>query len=521
MTDALCSRLVTTTGTSTAQDRIARHQYAAEVLRARSVLAIACALWLIVGGGLDLLTHDAIGRGSLGFVLVVRGAATAYHAFVLAALWRDPLPPPRVAWTLVAGVFPLTTLALTIISARMGGFASPYVTAVFVILMVQALAIPGPWHRAGVLAAVTAAIWPLGLLAQASFDDGLRAQLDDPAAVTTFVVYTAVVLAAGIVAVWGGHIVWSLRRSVFESRSIGRYRLLGRIGKGGMGEVWRAHDRALRRDVALKILSPDQGRHPGAIARFEREIKATADLDHPHIVRIHDWGVTDDGVWYYAMELLDGADLSTLVKRGGPLPAALVVHLGEQAALALAEAHARGVIHRDVKPGNLQVVTGGDRERAKLLDFGVARIDGAEDEALTHAGAVIGTPGFIAPEVFAGAAATVASDVYGLAATLYYALTGKNPRDAGGVPPSTLVPGIPADLDDALVRALDADPARRPRGADELAIELGSSSLAETWTGGLVAARLAPADQPALEATLDADAPATRGEIPARARRAR
>jgi len=291
-----------------------------------------------------------------------------------------------------------------------------------------------------------------------------------------------------------------------------------------MSRVWVAEDRRLNRKVVIKMLSPELAAGVN-IERFEREIQATADLNHPHVVRIHDWGVTDDGVWYYAMELLEGADLSTLVKRGGPLPPALVVHLGVQAARGLAEAHVRGIVHRDVKPGNLFVVAAasGGIEEAKLLDFGVARVD--DDEAhLTHAGAVIGTPGFIAPEVIAGAPGGVPADVYGLAATLFYALTGKPPRDVGpGVPPSALVPGIPVELDDALLHALDADPARRPRGADELGIELGAGSLAGTWTTSLPAERLAaaePAAEVALDATLDA-APPTRGELPARARAGR
>jgi eukaryotic-like serine/threonine-protein kinase len=508
-----------TSASGTVQDRIARHQHAVEILRARGVIAIACALWLACGFGLDLTLHGTIGSGSLWFVVVVRLATSAWHAFVLAMLYKDPMPHPRVTNPLVISIFPVSSIGLTLIATHMGGIASPYVTGTFVIIMVEALATPGPWQRGALLSGLTCAIWPAGLLLAALVDPQIAAQLDDPAAVAVFITHVAVLAAGAIVVSWGGHIVWTLRRSVFESRSIGRYRLIRRIGKGGMGEVWRAHDKALRRDVALKILSPEHGRNPSAIARFEREIQATAELDHPHIVRIHDWGVTDDGVWFYAMDLLEGVDLSTLVKRNGALPPALVVHLGTQAASALAEAHARGVVHRDVKPANLFVVAPqpGELEKVKLLDFGVARLD--NDEGLTNAGAVVGTPGFIAPEVFAGGSASVASDCYGLAATLYYALTGKTPRDTGTLPPSEIEDDIPAELDDAIVRALDADPTRRHRGCDELGIELGASGLADAWTGGF-----APTSRPphlmddALGATVDAAEPATRGEIPIRAR---
>jgi serine/threonine-protein kinase len=504
----------TTGGPATAQERIARHRHAAEILRARGVLLVGCSLWLLVGGGLDLYAHPRIGHGSLLFVLAVRGAVSAFHAVALSTLYRDPLPPPSVTGPLMASVFPVTALGLTVIAVPMGGLTSPYVTAIFVIVMVQSIATPGPWRTGGVLAAVTTAIYPAGMLLATTIDDTARAQLDDPVAVTYFTTFVAVLGAGAIVVAWGGHIVWSLRRSVFETRNLGRYRLLRRIGKGGMGEVWRAHDRALRRDVALKILSPEHGRSPTAITRFEREIQATAALVHPNIVRIHDWGVTDDGVWYYAMDLLEGTDLGSLVKRFGTLPPALVVHLGTQAAHALAEAHARGVIHRDVKPGNVFVVTHADElEQVRLLDFGVARLD-EDSGGLTNAGAIIGTPGFIAPEVLAGAAAGVSADVYGLAATVFHALTGKTPRDAGpGVPPSALVKGIPAELDDVLVRALDGDPARRHRGADELAIDLGATSLAGVWAGGLAVSALAE-PHVSHDATLDADAPRTRDEAP-------
>src|SRR5664279_4374765 len=214
-----------------------------------------------------------------------------------------------------------------------------------------------------------------------------------------------------------------------------------------MGEVWRAQDRVLRREVALKILSPEHGRHPSSIARFEREIQATAEVAHPNVIRIHDWGVTDDGVWYYAMDLLKGMDLSSLVKHTGALPAGLVVHLGSGAASGLAESHRRGVIHRDVKPGNLFVVaTEREPERLELLDFGIARAD--RDSELTNAGAVMGTPGFMAPEVMAGAPGGVPADVYGLGASLFYALTATTPEAANHVPASAMVGGVPLELDD-------------------------------------------------------------------------
>jgi len=467
-------------GSATAQERIARHQAAGEILRARSLLVVACSLWVVVGVGLDLATHNAIGSGSLSFILTVRFATTAFHVAMVAPLFRSPLPTPRVAAALVISVFPVSAFSLMLMATHMGGLTSPYVSAVFVVLMGQAIAAPGPWKRGLVFASLSGFCYPVGLLVASRFDDHLAAQLHDTAALTTFAVYSAVLLAGVIVVVWGGHVMWSLRRSVFESRKLGRYRLLKRIGRGGMGEVWRAEDRALRRNVALKILSPEHGRKPARVARFEREIQATASITHPAVVRIHDWGVTDDGVWYYAMDLLEGSDLATVIDRSGRMPPALALHLIEPAARGLAEAHRHDIIHRDVKPGNMFVIAP-DREpvRIELLDFGIARV--GDDAEITQAGVVMGTPGFMAPEVLAGAPGGIPGDVYSLAASLYFAVTGTTPREAKHAPASELVPGIPARLDDVLVRALDAEPSRRPATADELAdllIDVGLS-----WDG--------------------------------------
>jgi serine/threonine-protein kinase len=500
---------------ATAQERIARHQHAGEVLRARSILVVACTLWVVVGVGLDLATHHAIGSGSLTFVLVVRFATSVFHFAVVSPLYRSPLPPPRVANALAASVFPVSSFSLMLMATHMGGLTSPYVTAVFVVQMGQAIASPGPWPRGAMLAAITTLVYPVGLIVATQFDAGMRAQMLDTHAMFVFGVYCAVLIAGAIVVVWGGHVMWSLRQSVFESRKLGRYRLLKRIGQGGMGEVWRAEDRALRRNVALKILSQEHGRKPSRVARFEREIQATASVTHPNIVRIHDWGVTDDGVWYYAMDLLEGVDLSTLVKRCGPLPPALAMHLFVPAAEGLAEAHRHGIVHRDIKPGNMFVISP-DREplRLELLDFGIA--DVGDDAELTQAGVVLGTPGFIAPEVMAGAPGGVPADIYGFAATVYYALTGTTPRDAKNAPASELIAGIPLAVDDVLARALDSDPSRRFPDAGELAAALGAANL--TWTGSFVIDRDHSLPPPGDDPTVDPEEPPTHVDAPQAAR---
>jgi len=170
------------------------------------------------------------------------------------------------------------------------------------------------------------------------------------------------------------HVVWSARRQVYEARKLGRYRLKVRIGAGGMGEVWMAWDDSRREDIALKVLAASASEQAGAVARFEREARIAASLRSPHTVRVLDYGASDDGVRYLAMELLDGANLADLVASKGPMPPARAVHFVRQACHSLAEAHASGIVHRDVKPENLFVTTrDGARDVLKVVDFGTRR----------------------------------------------------------------------------------------------------------------------------------------------------
>jgi hypothetical protein len=446
-------------------------------MRARSILAVAFSLWLVVGLPIDVAFHDALGTGSLAFVVTVRLASSAYQFAVLVLLYRRL--SPRVSTALITSVFPVSGVAISLLALKMGGIASPYAMVVCVGILVLVAAMPLPWRRGALLAGSTVIVYPLTMFVAAGFDPRVDAQLHEPVARAHFVVNALTLLAAAVCVAWAGHVLWSLRRSVFESRNLGRYRLIARVGKGGMGEVWRAQDRALRREVALKILSPEHGRKPAAIARFEREIQATAEVAHPNVIRIHDWGVTDDGVWYYAMDLLRGCDLATLVKQTGALPAELVVHLALGAAGGLAACHRRGVVHRDIKPANLFVVApANEPERMELLDFGIARADA--DSELTHAGAILGTPGFMAPEVLAGAPGGIPADVYSLGATLYYALTGKSPRDVSAPAPSA-VTRVPEELDDLVVQMLDREPSRRPRSVDDVVTRLAACGT--PWVG--------------------------------------
>ena len=211
-----------------------------------------------------------------------------------------------------------------------------------------------------------------------------------------------------------------------EGERFGRYLLLELLGRGGMGEVWRAHDTVTDRTVALKRLRSHLADDPAFTARFRRECAVAARISDPHIVAILDVGEID-GRLYLAMQLVDGADLGALIERDGPLPPERAVHVVEQLAAALDAAHREGLVHRDVKPSNALVTATG---ATYLTDFGIARAD--EDTAVTTAGTTVGTLAYMAPERFDDAPLDGRVDVYALACVLHEALTGQKPFPVTG-----------------------------------------------------------------------------------------
>ena len=254
---------------------------------------------------------------------------------------------------------------------------------------------------------------------------------------------------------------------------LGNYRLLDRIGVGGMGVVYRAEHRQLRTPVAVKALPPNPDQNPRTLARFFLEARAVGRLKHPNIVAAIDAGeepardVDCPAIPYFVMELIPGTDLEQTAAVA-PLSVGFACHIAHQIADALIEAHRLGLIHRDLKPSNVLVTPDG---QAKLLDFGLARLPG--EERLTRTGAQLGTVGYMAPEQSRNAhAADARADIFGLGATLFYALTGQAPFTdllaAFGPPPSVRVlrPEVPAGLDAVLSRMMAADPAQRYPSAD-------------------------------------------------------
>jgi serine/threonine-protein kinase len=300
-------------------------------------------------------------------------------------------------------------------------------------------------------------------------------------------------------------VIYGLRAEVREARRLGQYVLERKIGEGGMGQVYRARHGLMRRPTAIKLLRADRPEDID-LGRFEREVQLTARLTHPNTITIFDYGRTHDGVFYYAMELLDGATLQRIVAVDGAQPAGRVVRILKMVCGALAEAHAIGLIHRDIKPANIMLCTqGGERDVVKLLDFGLVK-DVAVDRRveLTVATTVVGTPQYMAPESIRDPESVDArADLYSLGAVAYYLLAGADVFEGTSVmdicgqhlhqpptPLSTRGITIPSDLEAIVLACLEKDPAHRPQSAAELRHRLDACALdaVEPWDAASAAA---------------------------------
>ncbi len=264
-----------------------------------------------------------------------------------------------------------------------------------------------------------------------------------------------------------------------------RYETGEKLGSGGMSNVYKATDRILERTVAVKILAEHLSDDERFVARFRREALAVAKLIHPNIVQVYDTGV-DEGRHYIVMEYVEGRSGAQILQRQGPVEPEIAAEIGIQACAGLDYAHRRGIIHRDVKPGNLMIVggpVGGGEMTVKLTDFGIARA--IEQTRITQVGSVVGTAAYLAPEQVRGEEATPATDVYALGVVLYQFLTGRLPYEGSSLAelavrqqnekplqPSTYNSEVPDSLSAAVLRALEGDVNRRYASADELATGL-------------------------------------------------
>ncbi len=281
-------------------------------------------------------------------------------------------------------------------------------------------------------------------------------------------------------------------------RKLGQYQLKQKIGEGGNGAVYRATHALLRRPTAVKLMNPEFARSEAARSRFEHEVQIASGLSHPNTIAIYDYGQTPDGTLYYAMELLDGTTLEQLVRVSGPLPAGRVIHVLEQIAGSLSEAHGKGLIHRDIKPSNaILCERGGLYDVVKVLDFGLVKQLAHTDGNLTHANVLVGTPLYMAPEIISEPGkASPQSDLYAVGAVGYFLLAARNVFEGASaveicarhlndapLPPSQRAGvTVPKDLEALILACLEKDPARRPTSAEALRAALLACGDASGWS---------------------------------------
>ncbi|MGE0864689.1 MAG: serine/threonine-protein kinase [Vicinamibacterales bacterium] len=370
-----------------------------------------------------------------------------------------------------------------------------------IVILLSAMIMPGRPRPMLVAALASASMGPLGV-----WFAHLRG-VDVPGVVDTLAMAMPNYSCA-IAAVLPSQMFQRMGRRLSEARELGSYELIEQLGEGGMGAVWRARHRLLARDAAVKLVRPEAMGDTALAAqaqlrRFEREAQATAALSSEHSVRLFDFGATDDGSFYYVMELLLGLDLESLVREFGPLPPERAMFLLQQVCHSLAEAHDRGLVHRDVKPANIFVCRmGRDFDYVKVLDFGLVQTRKTDPatavtETLVTAHTLIGTPAYMAPEVILGHDnVDRRADVYAIGCVAFYLLTGTRVFQDGTqmqalvdhvhaapvAPSQRVTGGLPREIDELVLWCLRKEPADRPQDAGELLAAINGIHFARKWS---------------------------------------
>ncbi len=469
------------------------------LLRRRLRLAVTL---LAAGFTLFLIRHffdadygSAAERALLGLHAVVTAALGA----LAGVIWHRMSIPIRALRWLELAVFALPAVFFLVLQYfstlywASQGFFRFDVGLWLMLIFTYALFIPNTIRRAAVVIAGLAAA-PIALLAAMVLFLPALTSCACPDTITGVVLMLGL---AGVGSVFGVDTIGSLRQEAFKARKLGQYHLRRRIGAGGMGEVFLAEHQLLKRPCVVKLIHPDRTGDERALARFQREVRAMAKLSHWNTVEVFDYGRTEEGTFYYVMEYLPGMSLAELVDRYGPLPPERVIHFLRQACDALREAHSMGLIHRDIKPGNIFAAKrGGVYDVTKLLDFGLVKpVLDEQPVELTREGTITGSPLYMAPEQATGESpADARSDIYALGAVGYFLLTGRPPfqsdraikvmiahaREAV-VPPSQHQPHIPPDLEQIILRCLEKPPEDRFPSAEAVADALDGCEAAVQW----------------------------------------
>jgi len=460
-------------------------------------LAIATVMYLL---GRFVFTMPAIVESDLARLHPdVWIASPLLFAAGTALLWSDRWSARGVQGIDLA-VLAMLTLLDAFVSAAMFPQENRFFTAALILFIAAAML---PWRLGfqvalGVL--VVVAYPALVLLLRAAVPEvAAWWEAAGPSALReTLVDQTIGVAVLAAVSVLVTRTLYSMRRELHAATRIGNYLIEKELGSGGMGRVYRARHALIRRPTAVKVMRPETTGSSDALARFEREVQLSATLTHPNTITIYDFGRADPVTFYYAMEYLDGLDLKRLVERFGPLSPERAVYVLRQACASLAEAHGRGIVHRDVKPSNIFLTErGGLYDFVKVLDFGLARdVRESPDARLTAAGQVFGTPSFIAPEALTEEhGVDERSDVYCLGAVAFWTLTGRPPFSgrtaieamadqlrSQPIPPSSASEiRVPPELDAIVLQCLAKAPGERFAGMSELIEALDAIVFETPW----------------------------------------
>lgn len=471
----------------------------AELLRGR--LSAAAVVFTVVLG-VAFLGNLFAGITSLWWLRALVLLIAAGSAFVLR--FRSSLSLPQLQF-LELVIFGSVLVQLSLmLQTRLAEFAvrndatslaasvQQFLMAWCILIFVYGAIMPNTWKR-GAAVMIPAALLPYLLVALYSW---FTPQIGALLSLSKARAPLPMPVVAALVATFSTHIINSARREAFKARQFGQYRLIEKLGAGGMGEVYKAEHVLLKRPCAIKLIKAASEADATAIARFEKEVKTTAKLTHWNTVEIYDYGRTNDGTFYYVMELLPGMSLEEMVERHGPLPPERVIHLLRQICGALHEAHSVGLIHRDIKPANIVASQrGGVYDVAKLLDFGLVKERNDKADPGAKFGSFSGTPLYMSPEQ-ASAYEDVdgRADIYALGAVAYYLLTGQAPFTSKNVmellaahshaevaPPSKLNPAITANLEQVILKCMAKNPADRFQDANDLRKALDQCPLSNPW----------------------------------------
>ncbi len=407
-----------------------------------------------------------------------------------------------VLFSLTTSFLVLYSYALTVHTAREGEIAG-VVRAVegavlyhYALVVLYGLFIPNTWQRAAVISSVIA-LGPFAMIILAlMFHPELPLIVEytgNPEALSSNLLKMAI---AVFCAAFGAHIIHRLRRAAFKANLMGQYQLQRMLSVGGMGEIYLANHRLMKRDCAVKLIRAELTGDENILSRFELEVQATAGLSHPNTVSIYDYGRTAEGDLYYVMEYLPGLNLNDFIVHFGPMHPARVIYLLTQICDALQEAHQQGIIHRDLKPANIIVThRGGEFDVAKVLDFGLVQSMGELNSGDDYAEVIPGTPKYMSPEqVTRGITLDARSDIYALGAVGYFLLTGRAPLEADNdrdvlkalintppPPPSKWRKDIPPMLEKVVLKCLQKDPEKRFDNIHKLKIALIKCNGPKSW----------------------------------------